>query len=575
MRWGSLDNFLVQDEFWQDKMGKPVVNRDFLFALLKYGTFDSYNIFCLDSNNLSYVQQLLEAFIPADRHDRLTLSLQAMVAETLESRPVDVMHQGDFSYHMPLLIDFRNRCAGESPFAVSGVTHSLDAAQMQTRFLQVLLARPRPYDTIVCTSRCARRLMEKAFDLLGNAFRAAYGADLGAPPALADIPLAIAEAFDDGIDREASRRDLDIPPDRLVLLSMARFSVRQKMDLAPLLECLQWLDHEGRLPPFTLILAGGGDPGNLALVEHMVAHLGLEAVVRFEPNVSFERKRQLYAAADIFVSLVDNYQETFGLTVVEAMAHGLAVVVSDFNGYRELVADGESGILIPTWASACAEPWETVAGLVDPSMLRFYRAQKVACDMAALGRALERLAKDGALRRDLGDEARARSRAYRWSKVIPLYEELWREQKQKTDHWLGHEGRADANGGAGAASLLAADTGALLSHYPTRVLDLDCVVGLSEHGRWRRGQSVESILYADAATLLDQTWMKALINTLDEAPLPLGNLIEGAKQAFGASHEVAVFHVDWLFKHGFLEVEQAASRAPRESPIVVKLATGG
>ena len=44
-----------------------------------------------------------------------------------------------------------------------------------------------------------------------------------------------------------------------------------------------------------------------------------------------------YAAADIFVSLSDNIQETFGLTPVEAMAAGLPVVASDWDGYRETI----------------------------------------------------------------------------------------------------------------------------------------------------------------------------------------------------------------------------------------------
>ena len=59
--------------------------------------------------------------------------------------------------------------------------------------------------------------------------------------------------------------------------------------------------------------------------------------------MSEEIKRQALAAADIAVFLVDNPQETFGLAVVEAMAAGLPLVVSDWNGYRDLVRDGMDG----------------------------------------------------------------------------------------------------------------------------------------------------------------------------------------------------------------------------------------
>ena len=53
-------------------------------------------------------------------------------------------------------------------------------------------------------------------------------------------------------------------------------------------------------------------------------------------------------ASDAFLSLVDCLQETFGLTPIEAMASGLPVVVSDWNGYRDSVIEGRTGFRIPT-----------------------------------------------------------------------------------------------------------------------------------------------------------------------------------------------------------------------------------
>ena len=47
-----------------------------------------------------------------------------------------------------------------------------------------------------------------------------------------------------------------------------------------------------------------------------------------------------WAAADVFCSLSDNIQETFGLTPIEAMAAGLPVVVTDWDGYKDTVRNG-------------------------------------------------------------------------------------------------------------------------------------------------------------------------------------------------------------------------------------------
>ena len=59
-------------------------------------------------------------------------------------------------------------------------------------------------------------------------------------------------------------------------------------------------------------------------------------------------RQGIWSAPDIFVSLVDNVQETFGLTPLEAMAAGLPVVASDWDGYRETVRHGVDGFLVPT-----------------------------------------------------------------------------------------------------------------------------------------------------------------------------------------------------------------------------------
>ena len=56
-----------------------------------------------------------------------------------------------------------------------------------------------------------------------------------------------------------------------------------------------------------------------------------------------------WACADLFCSLSDNIQETFGITPIEAMAAGLPVVVTDWDGYRDTVRDGVDGFRVPTY----------------------------------------------------------------------------------------------------------------------------------------------------------------------------------------------------------------------------------
>jgi glycosyltransferase involved in cell wall biosynthesis len=71
--------------------------------------------------------------------------------------------------------------------------------------------------------------------------------------------------------------------------------------------------------------------------------------VAFADGHDAEVRRDSWAAADIFISLADNIQETFGLTPIEAMASGLPVVVTDWDGYKDTVRDGIVGFRLATW----------------------------------------------------------------------------------------------------------------------------------------------------------------------------------------------------------------------------------
>ena len=61
-----------------------------------------------------------------------------------------------------------------------------------------------------------------------------------------------------------------------------------------------------------------------------------------------DNKHKTLSAGDIFISLSDNFQETFGLTPLEGMAAGLPVLVSDWDGYRSTVRDNVDGFRVKT-----------------------------------------------------------------------------------------------------------------------------------------------------------------------------------------------------------------------------------
>ena len=53
-----------------------------------------------------------------------------------------------------------------------------------------------------------------------------------------------------------------------------------------------------------------------------------------------------YSAADCFV--LPSYREGFPNTPIEAGAMGLPCIVTDINGSREIIEDGNNGIIVPS-----------------------------------------------------------------------------------------------------------------------------------------------------------------------------------------------------------------------------------
>ena len=77
------------------------------------------------------------------------------------------------------------------------------------------------------------------------------------------------------------------------------------------------------------------------------AELQLEDSVITVGRKSGDELWQEYADADIFFFPTHYEAETFGIVLLEAMAHNLPIVASEWQGPRDIVRDGETGILCP------------------------------------------------------------------------------------------------------------------------------------------------------------------------------------------------------------------------------------
>jgi len=166
----------------------------------------------------------------------------------------------------------------------------------------------------------------------------------------------------------------------------------------------------------------------------------IDAARNFAPSVrhifidgrNTKTMQEIWHAADIFFSLSDNIQETFGLTPIEAMAAGLPVVVTDWNGYRDTVRDGVDGFRIPTRMPSPGDH-EDIARAFAAETLAYKRycgitSQFVSFDYRSCITALEQLMNNPALGRRMGQSGRQRViDLFDWKHVIRQYQDLFQE----------------------------------------------------------------------------------------------------------------------------------------------------
>ena len=142
-----------------------------------------------------------------------------------------------------------------------------------------------------------------------------------------------------------------------------------------------------------------------------------------------DNKMKAYTAGDIFFSLTDNIQETFGLTPLEGMASGMPVVVSDWNGYRDTVRDGIDGFRIDS--TFFPEDFSNILSFrYDMDLDSYdrycgYHSHFTSLDIQEAIKKLKLLIFDKELRHKLGSNAKKHAfDKFSWSSVLKSYSQL-------------------------------------------------------------------------------------------------------------------------------------------------------
>ncbi len=93
-----------------------------------------------------------------------------------------------------------------------------------------------------------------------------------------------------------------------------------------------------------LLIVGNDEDGYSDKVKGWIREYGLEAKVTFIGMLTGREKLEVYTGSDIFV--LPSYSENFGMAVVEAMACGTTVVISNKVGIYKEVDRNKAGIVV-------------------------------------------------------------------------------------------------------------------------------------------------------------------------------------------------------------------------------------
>lgn len=444
-------------------------------------------------------------------------------------------------------------------FSLVGITHTVSEAMALDVIGDLLIAPIEDWDALVCTSQCVHgvvtRVLEGWADYLEARFKARPD-DIRLPI----IPLGVdADALAHrGADQDARadlRRRMNIADDDIALLYAGRLDHVEKANPVPMLLAVE---AAARATQTKLHLIQAGQASTPE-----IDNAFKKAATALAPSVSHHfidgSMTELYdgawAAADIFISLSDNIQESFGLTPIEAMAAGLPSVVSDWNGYRETVLDGQQGFTVPSFAPppGVGEELGFLYGAGFSAYPAFTGAvsQSTAVDPAACSEALGKLIADKELRLKMGAAGQKRAAdIFDWRHIIACHQALWAELADVRQSASERAPRADT----APAHPLRPDPFDAFQAHPSALIGGDATLSMTVQPD---PGSLTALLGLELATPLAGMLLQAdeaielLTRISQKGPVSVDDL--GADIT---PDRVAAYHMTlgWLAKMGFIRV---------------------
>lgn len=396
--------------------------------------------------------------------------------------------------HIRSLID-------NASWSLCGITHTTSSSAAMDSISNLLTAPVYPWDALICTSESVKQNVEVIIQAEASRLKSRLGVKDFILPQLPVIPLGLntEEFLINDIDRLNAKRILNVN-EEIVVLYLGRLSFHAKAHPFPMYVALEQAS-KATGKKLCLVECGwfASDYIKDSFTEANEFLCPNVRVLRVDGRVPDNRARAL-AAADIACSLSDNIQETFGIVPIEAMAAGLPVIVSDWNGYRETVRHNVDGYRVKTLAPEPGYGGDLstryALGIDNYDNYIGFCSSLVAIDIAQLQSSFEALINSETLRKKFGESGQKRAReCYDWKTIVPRYEALWEALSElRSDYRDIAASKISNKSKIGYQWPARIDPTIAFSHYPTYHLKYSSKISISNQLTSYDNSKIQNIL---------------------------------------------------------------------------------
>ncbi len=417
-------------------MGRQAAGNAYLKAILK-SDITNIGLYLKNQTESENAVKEIQNLLPKDK--KIELERISYTRPELSNRYGGIFFPGpNLKNHLMARTYF-----GHEAYSCVGITHTTASHTVMTGIADLLVQPAKPWDAIICTSQVVLDTVNIILDNTFEFYKKSLGANKKELPMFPIIPLGVHDDdfnFDDEYKTDC-RKSLGIENDDIVVVYVGRLSFHAKAHPVPMYLALEQCAKSYKNGKIHLIQTGW-------FANDFIEKSFKDDARKLCPSIKChfldgkiqEEKYKSLAAGDIFMSLSDNQQETFGLTPLEGMASGLPVIVSDWNGYRSTVRDGVDGFTIKSYSLSDGFGEELafnhMIDFIDYNHYVGFTSQRVAIDIDICIEKLNILINNKDKRLEMGKNGRDRAQGdLSWVNIISKYKELATELNKIRDSY--------------------------------------------------------------------------------------------------------------------------------------------